>query len=352
MKATHKPKKPVEVTPKKPVLLMNLGTGWSATTPFLYTLTIDQRYCHPGHIKENHYLYMLHEKYDLNETTIKDFILRTSANESHWIFRKWQKELYEYDYHFMDDPNYIKNWYEDISIEKYIEYYLKHWEVVKGDFHAVADFSNHNWSLPYWGQGKEIINKLKEVFDLKVTVLFRDPIRRLYSELGTCFIDDRTPYIQRTATDEKMRLGAEYIKNNQHNEFFKICLDDMAHRSNNCQYVDLYNKWEWLLGPGNILPIVMEEFWDPALRKQQCERLSNFLDAPIQKVHENVYFPDKGADAPHYKGLIDQWSSDKETISEETIKYAMKKMFPLYTQWKFRFGELPEAWENLDDYTN
>ena len=76
------------------------------------------------------------------------------------------------------------------------------------------------------------------------------------------------------------------------------------------------------------------------------------IDAPIQKVHENVYFPDKGADAPHYKGLIDQWTSDKETISEETIKYAMKKMFPLYTQYKFRFGEVPEAWENLDDYAN
>jgi len=345
MKPIHRPKRPVEPTPKKPVLLMNIGVGWAATTPFLYTLAIDQRYCHPGHAKENHYLRMIFEKDCHNSTTTRDFILSTSANESQWLFRGWQKELFEYNYHFMDDPNYIKNiWYQDVSIEKYIDYYLKHWEIVKNDFYAVADFSNHNFSLPYWDNGREMINKIKEVFDLKVTVQFRDPIRRLYSELGTCFIDERTPYLPNKAKDDKKRLGYEFLKNNQQNEFFKISLDDMAHKSANCQYVDLYNKWEWLVGPSNILPIIMEEFWDPALRKQQCERLSNFLDAPIQKVHENVYFPDKGADAPHYQGLIDQWTSDKETISEETIRYAMNYFRPCYNQWKVRFGTLPEAW--------
>ena len=49
MKLTHKPRIPVPPLPKKPVLLMNVGVGWAATTPFLYTLSIDQRYCHPGH---------------------------------------------------------------------------------------------------------------------------------------------------------------------------------------------------------------------------------------------------------------------------------------------------------------
>jgi len=88
----------------------------------------------------------------------------------------------------------------------------------------------------------------------------------------------------------------------------------------------------------------MEEFWDPAYRKQQCERLSNFLDAPIQKIYKNAYFPDKGADAPQYGGLIDQWTSDKETITEETIEYAMNYFKPCYNEWKEKFGELPELW--------
>tara|TARA_B100000424_G_scaffold268356_1_gene262986 strand:- start:77 stop:1129 length:1053 start_codon:yes stop_codon:yes gene_type:complete len=347
MKIIHRPRKPVAPAPKKPILLMNVGIGWAATTPFLYTLTIDQRYCHPGHVKENHYLYTMHERDDLNETPIKDFITQSSVQESHWLFRGWQKELYEYSYHFMDDPDYIRNWYEDASVEKYIDYYLKHWKVIKNDFHAVADFSNHNWSLPLWENGANIIRKIQDVFDLKVTVQFRDPIRRLYSELGTCFIDERTPYIERTATDKKMKEGALLLRYNKHNEFFKYCLTDAAHLSDNCKYMELYDKWEWLVGPNNILPIIMEEFWNPQYRKQQCERLSKFLDAPIQKIHRNAYFPDVGADASHlhrYEGLIDQWTSDKETITEETIEYSMKYFKPCYDRWKQRFGELPEAW--------
>ena len=349
MKPIHRPKRPVEPTLKKPVLLMNLGVGWSATTPFLYTLTIDQKYCHPGHVKENHYLRMIFEQDCLNSTNTRDFILRTSANEQQWLFRGWKKELFEYNYHFMDDPNYIKNWYEDVSIEKYIDYYLKHWEIVKNDFHAVADFSNHNWSLPYWENGKEMIDKIMEVFDLKVTVQFRDPIRRLYSELGTCFIDEQTPYMPIEAGDDKIRIGQEFLKNNQHNEFFKISLDDGASGGANCQYVDLYTRWEKLVGKDNILAIIMEEFWNPQYRKQQCERLSNFLEAPIQKIHRNAYFPDMGADAPHYEGLIDQWTSDKETITEETVEYALKSMKTCYTDWKSKFGSVPELWTKYED---
>ena len=111
MKIRHKPRIPVAPPPKKPTLLMNIGVGWSATTPFLYTLSIDQRYCHPGHIKENHYLRMIFEQDCCNKFDIHKFILSTSANEEEWIFRKWQKELFEYSYHFLDDPDYIKEWY-------------------------------------------------------------------------------------------------------------------------------------------------------------------------------------------------------------------------------------------------
>ena len=63
-----------------------------------------------------------------------------------------------------------------------------------------------------------------------------------------------------------------------------------------------------------------------------------------QKIHQNVYFPDKGADAPHHIGLIDQWTSDKETITEESIEYAMNYFKPCYNEWKKKFGELPELW--------
>ena len=347
MKLTHRPRIPVPPPPKKPILLMNLGVGWSATSPFLYTLTIDQRYCHPGHIKENHYLRILFDDAIKRSDDIRQFILNTSVNETHWLFRGWQKELYEYNYHFLDDPNYVRNWYQDVSIEKYIEYYLKHWNVIKSDFHAVADFSNHNWALPYYTKknihyGEEMIEKIQEVFDLKVTVQFRDPIRRLYSELGTCF-DDQIP----DTIAKNKKLDEDIIINKEHNNFFRLCLDNERWDGANCHYADLYTKWENLVGKDNILYIIMEEFWDPAYRKQQCERLSNFLDAPIQKIHENAYFPDRGADAPHYLKLNDQWTSDKETITEENIQYAQIIMRSCYTGFKEKFGYIPEMWSQL-----
>ena len=354
MKLTHRPRIPVAPPPKKPVLLMNLGVGWAATSPFLYTLSIDQRYCHPGHIKENHYLRIIFDEEIrkvvsdefIGRNVIKDFILKTSANESHWLFRGWQKELFEYNYHFMDDSNYIKNWYQDVSIEKYIDYYLKHWNVIKSDFHAVADFSNHNWALPYYERkgikyGEEMVKKIQEVFDLKVTVQFRDPIRRLYSELGTCF-DEKIPH----TISRKKEKGMRSISNGQ-NEFFKSCLKSDKWDGASCRYAELYTKWENLVGKDNILYIIMEEFWNPQYRKQQCERLSNFLEAPIQKIHRNVYFPDKGADAPHYHGLTDQWTSDKETITEENIQYAQIIMRSCYTGFKEKFGYIPEMWSQL-----
>ena len=67
MKMIHRPRVASISTSEKPVLLMNIGVGWSATTPFAYTLGIQQKYCHIGHLKENSYLRMLYEQDILNE---------------------------------------------------------------------------------------------------------------------------------------------------------------------------------------------------------------------------------------------------------------------------------------------
>jgi len=46
----------------KPVLLLNVGTCFSATTPLWYTLSLDNRYVHTGHVKEHGYLCGLYTK--------------------------------------------------------------------------------------------------------------------------------------------------------------------------------------------------------------------------------------------------------------------------------------------------
>ncbi len=43
----------------KPILLMNSGVAFSATSPLHYTLCWDNKYAHTGHCKEHHYLHIL-----------------------------------------------------------------------------------------------------------------------------------------------------------------------------------------------------------------------------------------------------------------------------------------------------
>ena len=40
----------------KPTFIICSGTGWSATTPLWYTLTLDNQYLHTGYKKEGGYL--------------------------------------------------------------------------------------------------------------------------------------------------------------------------------------------------------------------------------------------------------------------------------------------------------
>ena len=354
MKALHIPRivEPAVEKPKKPTLLMNIGIGWAATTPMCYTLSIKQRYCHPGHIKEHHYLRALCEDKG-NVYTAWNWMSQTVENEMMWTYCGWRPEEHAYCAHFHEN-DYIHQWWQKpLTIEKYIDYYLRHWEHIKGDYVAVADFCNNNWNLPsitYGNQlwGKHFILELLKHFEIKVLVEFRDPIRRLYSELGAMF-GDISQLIENHEEGEKApantlrRMGRKFIKQNRHNDFFQMGLKFHIDGGGNCEYVRCYEDWEKLVGKDNILPIIMEEFWDPQYKKQQCERLSNFLNYPIKNIYPNAYFPDLGADAPKLKGLIDQ-KSDRETITEDSIKKSFPYMRRHYNDWRKRFGTLPESW--------
>lgn len=359
MKALHRPKiiEPAVEKPKKPTLLMNIGVGWAATTPMCYTLSINQRYCHPGHIKENHYLRALCEEKG-NVYTAWNWMSQTVKDEMMWTYTGWKPVEHAYCAHFHENDYIHKWWQKPLSVEKYIDYYLRHWEHIKGDYVAVADFCNNNWNLPlvnygnaYWG--KYFIEEIQKHFDIKVLIEFRDPIRRLYSELGALFGDIAGLIAEHeegeaAPANTLRRMGMKLIKENRHNDFFQMALKFHIDGGGNCQYVRCYNAWEEMVGKDNILAVVMEEFWNPQYKRQQCERLSNFLDYPIKSIYPNAYFPDLGSDAPKLTGLIDQ-KSDRETISEESIQKAIPYMRTHYKEWKKKFGSIPEAWhyENM-----
>tara|TARA_B100000424_G_scaffold91675_1_gene68987 strand:+ start:216 stop:527 length:312 start_codon:yes stop_codon:yes gene_type:complete len=99
-----------------------------------------------------------------------------------------------------------------------------------------------------------------------------------------------------------------------------------------------------VFGQDKVLPIIMEQFWNPERKKEQCERLSRFLDYEITDIHENVYYPDRGSKAPHTEGLKDQYGSDFEDMTPELYEWSKQYLGFVYSDWEKCYETLPEEW--------
>ena len=107
-------------------------------------------------------------------------------------------------------------------------------------------------------------DQLLEHFDIKVMMIFRDPIRRLWSS---------------SLCDRKNMTWNGKV------EYF-------------ARYVDIYKKYVNVFGKERVMPLIMEEIWeDPT-------PLSDFLSYKIEKMHVNCYHPERGTRAPKHLSLI------------------------------------------------
>tara|TARA_B100000212_G_scaffold54885_2_gene36246 strand:+ start:264 stop:1157 length:894 start_codon:yes stop_codon:yes gene_type:complete len=296
----------------KPTLFLNVGTGWSGTTPLYYTLGWYNKYCHSGHRKEKGYLWLM----DLSETRntfervkfYKQFFgpskqsttnrkPKIFTHESKYIGGNWTE----------DEIKYF--WSPPFTIEKYIEYYVKHWDFIKHDYKAVSDFSNPNGQC-----SPEFLRKyapaLKSVFDVKIHVVFRDPLRRLWSL--------RQKQNPKDPVRQFMKMGVDF------------------------GYVQFFLKFVEAFGIDNCHITIMEEFWNG-----QTKELSDFIDYEIKDVHKNAYVPDLGPNAPRIQYLNDQWESDIMHMPKEVKEYGMNMLKPVYIHFKDYFGDLPEQWSKL-----
>ena len=296
----------------KPTLFLNVGTGWSGTTPLYYTLGWYNKYCHSGHRKEKGYLWLM----DLSETRntfervkfYKQFFgpskqsttnrkPKIFTHESKYIGGNWTPEEIKYF------------WSPPFTIEKYIEYYVKHWDFIKHDYKAVSDFSNPNGQC-----SPEFLMKyapaLKSVFDVKIHVVFRDPLRRLWSVRQNQNPKDPVRHF--------MKMGVDF------------------------GYVQFFLKFVEAFGIDNCHMTIMEEFWNG-----QTKELSDFIDYEIKDVHKNAYVPDLGPNAPRIQYLNDQWESDIMHMPKEVKEYGMNMLKPVYIHFKDYFGDLPEQWSKL-----
>lgn len=320
----------------KPQFILSTGTGWSATTPLWYTLQVDNPFLHVGMKKDPGYLDMLRRTPEERMITDrKNFRINgrswTTKNRQ-WskIVLQMNKELFEegaiqtrggaltearrHLYFTQKDVDEFSE--TPLSFEKYLSYYRKHWKYLQENncpYKAVADFSNSNANLPDW-YIDEFMPKLQEHFDVKVLMIVRDPIRRLWSEVNS---DDQEHFFMR-----KIQSGDYW------------------------NYIEIIEKWERVCP---IHVIIMEQLWEGDQQERERQRLSDFLDYDIKKIHENAYCPDRGPDAPHLVGLPDQWTSDKYMLQDELYN-KVRPLFPVYQQWVDKYGSLPLYWGKPYNY--
>ena len=316
---------------KTPSLLIAAGTGWSATTPLMCTLAIQNEYCHPGYWKESEYLRFIDgppkqyylDKYKKEISTPK---IEEKTNNKYWVDCN-KKVIVGVHSPFMKLTEEEKiNWMTPpFTIQKYCHFYRNHWLELQNcsNYKAVADFSNSNFHL-----SEEKIKKFKpfldEWFDTKVSLIFRDPVRRVFSEFQTRYY---RLHHGRVYPNAMKYLTVELDK--------QIACPDVR-SFEDCEYVKHYRKWKKYF-PTHAT--VMEEFWDG-----KTEPLSNFLDYEIKKVHPNCYWPEMGVNSPKIPGLRDQWHSERESMTPEFYAIIKEKLQFVYDEWEEEFGSLPKGW--------
>ena len=268
----------------KPKLIICAGIGWAATRSIMFSLPT----CNHGICKEDH---LLHE---LNNKKYYESI--------NW--RKTARQLKD-DANRSKKYNYPENIWNDITLSKYITLYKNN----AREFDGVTDFTNANQKLPL-DFLVEIKQRLEEHFDIKVIMIFRNPVRRLFSECCAWYNNKWVEPEQPTAKDYFMEVL------------------DTGSLTDSENYAYYFNNWR--IAGYNPHPIIMEDLYTP--ESNTLQELKDYLEVPVD-LYPTAYWPEKGVDAPRIEGLNCQ-KSDTETLSKEEYEYARKKLTHHYIECK------------------
>jgi hypothetical protein len=311
----------------KKKFILFLGTGWSGTTSLYYTLKNKVNYLHGGWCKEPSYLVRIFKeitkipaRYDLNA-----FNLLMGAFNSINIIEKdpilsrfTEKDIYKCFGHF-------------VTLDNYVEHYVKLSEYCEGTYEAVADFSNMNYFLKE-NMYHQIYSALSKYFDVKVIVIFRDFIRREWSM--TCALsnynqDHFIPY---------------YDLNSN--------VADIIKRKKPLNYAQKIKEVSNIFGKDNVCYLIMEDFFNNINNNPEVVKLENFLNIKISEVHPCAFVPDCGINAPKLSDLKDQWISDHEILTDEFYNYIRnrKDYIQSYSDFEELHGFLPANWGVPIDY--
>ena len=301
------------MTGKTP-LIIGAGRGWCATSPLHLTLQCANKCSHTGLLKEDHLLYHIYspEAWDWREYWYKRLV-------GDCMTPQWKHPYgYQSKYGFHNNLDEIEELFNKPTIETYIKYYTRHYERVKHEYSYVHDFSNSNAILPRQFLAK-IAPKLKRHFRIKVLMIFRDPTRRLYSELSHKWQNSKELQNSYLTTREYFR---SYLKKG------KI--------TKNSDYVWSFKSYKSIF---STFPIVSEDIWGH--KNDAISNLSQFLSFDIKNLWPNCYYPEMGTKAPKHEYLQDQWYSDKEDLTEEDLEFGRKYLEKYYDDWYNEFGSMP-----------
>lgn len=303
----------------KPKLLFGTGIGWSATTPLYETLR-SHKIINSGISKEPETLDWIANR---DPYTWK---YKRSPKYNEYIRRKSESKLRNSKLLFS----------KDTTLDNFVEYYKL---LSKGDRPYVCDFSNNNAELNHRFIA-EIAPTLKENFDVKVIMIFRDPVRRGYSETSSHYktnVKRNSGMVEQWDNkDPKSRFEWRFIRQRFNSiDYWKDLLKKEEYNSSKFSYVQIYRKYAEHFP---TLPIVMEDLWGGDI-----EPLENFLDCKINSLHNNCYYPEMGTKAPRYEGLEDQWMSDMQDLSEKDYAFGKTYTQWIYDEWYEEFKTRP--WE-------
>lgn len=273
----------------KPIFLFCPGVAKSSTT-FLSKILTQNKAFHFGYLKESSYL---------------DFIFYGEEN-----FPKHFRPKYIYknsgysNYSYPDFDNFSKNY----TIENYCKYYLDVYKQTKF-VGGVGDFSQSYNLLPEKFLN-EVKHELEKFFEVKCILLFRDPIKRLFSLSNMSCPDDANNFFLRLL----------YRDN--------ILMNDIQFSSNYYQYV--IEKFENIFPTKDIFISSMEEMY----LENTFELLKTFLNL---KTLEIIETSNNNKFSRTYK----------QKLSEQEISFAKKKLYGNYEYWKNKFGFLPPEWHQV-----
>lgn len=314
------------------------GHGWSATSPLYYTLAHNHKYCHGGHYKENKYLEHIYW-YNLKEAKILDKkrirfrqlfngAMRDQADGSKAMpFGERERPptvMYTSEYNQHWDKEFENDFFSlPHTFDKYIQYYKTHWEAIKDTYSAVSDFTVNNIYFPE-NFVREIADALKPHFNVKVLLIYRDPVRRAWSHL-------QFKWFQKSNKDGCVDPYHMFWKSLQSKDIISL-------------YTEGFRRWSNAFGKESVHNIVMEELWSS---RETLAQLSDFLEYNVTDLFPNCYIPEMGSKAPHLKYLSDQWMSDQVDLSDEQLNTARALMDKAYTNFQKVFGYIPEQWTKL-----